>query len=239
MASETAARTNERHFRGLGLHAERERDFTDVQALDLAQQQGGALRRRHAAEGLFELAPQLGLLAAIHRGGEIELELGLPRDRGLALARPQVVIAGVHGHAIEPGALVQRAWLAKPLEGLEKDVLRDILGVFTIAEKAEGEVVDARRMFSVQGGEGFPASVRLALLRTPHPLRLGRSSGTAHPYSRLHQRNAPPGQTLARCGRRRPTESGRRPQSAGVPQLAQAGLVSPWRGMVRVTHSTA
>jgi len=236
VASEAAARTNERHFRGLGLHAERERDFADVQTVDLAQQQGGALRRRHAAEGLFELAPQLGLLAAIDRRGEIALESGFPRDRGLALARPQMVVAGVHSHAIEPGALVQRAWLAKPFEGLEEDVLRDVLGVFTIAEKAEGEVVDARRVFFMQRGEGFPASARLALLPSPHP---ARPSGTAHPYCRFHQRNAPPGQTLARCDRRRPTGGGRRPQSAAVPQLAQAELVSPWRGMVRVTHSTA
>jgi len=37
--------------------------------------------------------------------------------------------------------------------------------------------------------------VRLALLCTPHPLRSARPSGTAHPCSRFHQRNAPPGQT--------------------------------------------
>ena len=135
----------------LGRRAQREGDLTRRQPVDFAQQERGALRRRQPVQRRLDGVDEFGLLEAVHRARALGVFAGRPWP---SPQRAQVVVAGVDGDAVQPGALVQLARLAQTFERLEQHFLGDVARVLAVAHEADGEVVDAERVLAVQIGEG-------------------------------------------------------------------------------------
>jgi len=73
------------------------------------------------------------------------------------LARAQVVVAGVRGHAVEPGLELAHRFgsrIAQLVKGGDEDILGQVLRLLAVADDARAEVVDGGAVLAVEALEG-------------------------------------------------------------------------------------
>lgn len=149
--AEAAAGAGEGHLDGWCRCTQHACDLGRVQPVEFAQQQGGALTHRQAAQrGLYQAGKLVLLVGIAGRRRQFLVELqGCPA----ATVAPQLVATGVIGDAVSPGASAGRLLSGALQEELEQHLLGDVLGVLVVAQQTQGEVVDAAGLPAMESGK--------------------------------------------------------------------------------------
>ena len=151
-APEPAASTGEQHVRRSAGHAEHGCGLADAHSVDVAKQERDLLALGQGAQRGVDAAGELGAFEFVHRSGR--LGHGLQGHGRTPAAGAHVVEGGVDGHTVEPRGQVEvRLVLGQVAEHLDQHLLRHVLRVVRVVHDPQRQVVDRRRVATVQGLE--------------------------------------------------------------------------------------
>ncbi len=148
------ARTSKRLDGGhCGLHGLG--DLVVGESVDLAQQQGGALRLGELVDVGYQLAEALAAEHLVAGGDAVLGEVDVHAVHADGGGAAQMVEGAVAGDAVEPGPHVDLALVCEHgVEGGGEHLLEDVLGVLTRAEHVAAEGQQARLVARAERLEG-------------------------------------------------------------------------------------
>jgi hypothetical protein len=144
-----------------GVHGGAVADLGGGEAVEVGELQQAALFAGEGVEDAADLGAQLGEVGGLDRGAE----LGDHRvvGRGHALDAAALAAAQRHGaHADRPPhahAEAGRVEHATAAPGLDEDLVHGLLGVVAVADHAQGDAHEQRRIGLTEQGEGLDVAV--------------------------------------------------------------------------------
>jgi len=141
LLAERGAGSEEQRLRGVARDTEDGRDLLVPKAVDVLEDEHGTVSLGEPGERLLELPAELRLLEGVDvQRARVVLCIV---DGTVEPACAQMVVAGVHGDAVEPGSHAEVVAGRQLPECLQEDVLGDVACILAALHDPQGQIEDA------------------------------------------------------------------------------------------------